>query len=131
VDRQVAQDMLGQVLDELQKGRSFQELARITAAGTQRIEGSDLGLYRIEELTPQLRDVVKKLKADQHSGIVESEFGYQIVYVENINETASKPMDQVESEIQDILFRQYMDSRFATWLSDLRKRSHIRILEAP
>jgi len=130
-DRQEAQNLLREVLNELQKGRPFQELARLQAVGAQKIQGSDLGLYRIEELTPQLRDVVKGLKVDEYSAIVESEFGYQIVYVEDIQETASKPMDQVESEIQDILYRRYVDSRFATWLSDLRKRSHIRILEMP
>jgi peptidyl-prolyl cis-trans isomerase SurA len=130
-DQQSAQDLLNEARGELQKGRSFQDLVRVTAAGTQGIQGSDLGLYRIEELTPQLRDVVKDLKADQYSGIVESEFGYQIVYVETIHTIPAMPMEQVESEIQDILFRQYVDSRFTTWLSDLRKRSHIRIVEAP
>ena len=38
---------------------------------------------------------------------------------------------QVEAEIQDILFRERVDERFVAWLSDLRKRSHIKVMGAP
>jgi hypothetical protein len=62
---------------------------------------------------------------------VETDFGYQIVFVQDMQETASRPLAQVESEIQDILFRERVDSRFAAWLSDLRKRSHIQVVAAP
>jgi hypothetical protein len=40
-------------------------------------------------------------------------------------------MAQVEAEIQEILFRERVDSRFAAWLADLRKNSHIKIMGAP
>jgi len=130
-DREAAQGLLAEVLAELRRGRSFQAIVRLTAESKSDIEGSDLGLFRVEELTPQLREVVRGLKPGQFSPIVESDFGYQIVYVQEIEETASKPLAQVESEIQDILFRERVDSRFSSWLSDLRKRSHIKIMGAP
>jgi peptidyl-prolyl cis-trans isomerase SurA len=75
--------------------------------------------------------VVRGLKPGQFSAIIESDFGYQIVYIQEIQETASKPLAQVEAEIQDILFRERVDDRFSSWLSDLRKRSHIKIMGAP
>jgi parvulin-like peptidyl-prolyl isomerase len=88
-------------------------------------------LFRIDELTPQLRDAVQGMTAGQVSAIVESDFGYQVVYLQQINETAGKPMAQVEAEIQETLFRERVDSRFALWLADLRKHSHIKIVGAP
>jgi parvulin-like peptidyl-prolyl isomerase len=103
----------------------------MTAQISLNVQGSDLGLFRIEELTPRLREVVRGLKAGQFSPVVESDFGYQIVFVEEIKETASRPLPQVESEIQDILFRERVDSRFTAWLSELRKRSHIKIMAEP
>jgi peptidyl-prolyl cis-trans isomerase SurA len=130
-DRQAASALLQEALTALKQGRSFEELVRLTADGAKGIQGSELGLFRIEELTPQLREVVRGLKAGQVSPIVESDFGYQVVYVQQINETAAKPMAQVEAEIQEILFREYVDSRFNAWLADLRKRSHIKIMGAP
>ena len=131
MERQTAQALLGEALAELKQGRSFEELARLNAEGTKGIQGSELGLFRVDELTPQLREVVRELKPGQVSPIVESDFGYQVVYVQRIQETAAKPLDQVESEIQEILFRETVDSRFNSWLADLRKRSHVKLMSTP
>lgn len=125
-----AQNLLEEALAELKRGRPFQEIVRFTSERPSAVQGSDLGLFRIEELTPRLREAVRELKAGQFSPIVETDFGYQIVFVEEIKATASRPLAQVEAEIQDILFRERVDDRFVSWLSDLRKRSHIKILGA-
>ncbi len=130
-DREAAQNMLKDALADLRRGRSFQEIVRVTEERPSAVQGSDLGLFRIEELTPRLREAVRELKAGQFSPIVETDFGYQIVFVQEIKETASRPVAQVESEIQDILFRERVDDRFTSWLSELRKRSHIKIMGAP
>jgi peptidyl-prolyl cis-trans isomerase SurA len=130
-DRKTAQMVLQETLAEVKQGRPFEDLVRRSADGAKGLQGTELGLFRLEELTPQLRDVVRGLKAGHVSPIVESDFGYQILYVQQIKETAGKPMDQVEAEIQDLLFREYVDSRFNSWLADLRKRSHIKIMAAP
>jgi parvulin-like peptidyl-prolyl isomerase len=100
MERQTAQALLGEALAELKQSRSFEELARLTAEGTKGIQGSELGLFRADELTPQLREVVRGLKSGQVSPIVESDFGYQVVYVQRIQETAAKPLDR-SGGIQD------------------------------
>jgi peptidyl-prolyl cis-trans isomerase SurA len=128
-DRAAARELLAQASAELASGRAFEELARAHSRGEQGIEGADLGWFRIDELTPQLRQAVQNLKAGQCSAIVESDFGYQIVFIQRIEETAAKPLPQVEAEIQDILFRETVDTRFASWISELRKRSHIKVVE--
>lgn len=130
-DREAAQGLLAEVLAELRRGRSFPEIVRLTTERASALQGSDLGFFRVEELTPQLRELVRGLKPGQFSAVVESDFGYQIVYIQEIQETVSKPLAQVEAEIQDILFRERVDDRFNSWLSDLRKRSHIKIMGAP
>jgi peptidyl-prolyl cis-trans isomerase SurA len=128
-DRAGARELLMQAAAELAGGRAFEDLARAHSRGEKGIEGADLGWFRIDELTPQLRQAVQALKAGQHSTVVESDFGYQIVYIQRIEAAAAKPLSQVESEIQDILFRETVDSRFTAWIADLRKRSHIKVVE--
>lgn len=128
-DRAAARALLAQAAEELSGGRAFEDLARAHSRGEKGIEGTDLGWFRIDELTPQLRQAVQALKAGEHSAIVESDFGYQIVYIQRIEVAAAKPLSQVEAEIQDTLFRETVDSRFAAWIADLRKRSHIRVVE--
>jgi peptidyl-prolyl cis-trans isomerase SurA len=130
-ERKNAQASLQEALEEVQQGRPFEDLVRRSVTSPKGFQGTELGLFRLEELTPQLREVVRSLKSGQVSPIIQSDFGYQILYVQQLTETAAKPMAQVEAEIQDILFREYVDSRFNMWLADLRKRSHIKIMAAP
>lgn len=128
-DRAAARELLAQAAAELSGDRAFEDLARAHSRGEKGIEGADLGWFRIDELTPQLRQAVRGMKAGEHSAVVESDFGYQIVYVQRIEVAAGKPLSQVEAEIQDILYRETVDSRFAAWIADLRKRSHIKVVE--
>jgi peptidyl-prolyl cis-trans isomerase SurA len=129
-ERQEAQALLQAVLAEIKQGRSFEDIARASGAGAGGLQGSDLGLYRVEELTPQLREVVKSMPAGSVSPIVESEFGYQVVFVQQITETAGRPLAEVEPEIQETLYRESVDGKIKAWITELRRRSHIKIMEA-
>jgi len=129
-ERQEAQALLVAALAEIKQGRSFEDIARSSGAAAGGLQGSDLGLFRAEELTPELQAVVKTMTAGAVSPIVESEFGYQVVFVEQIVETAGRPLSEVESQIQEILYRELVDGKIKTWITELRRRSHIKIMEA-
>ena len=43
--------------------------------------------------------------------------------------TDSKSLTDVEAEIKDVLYNEAIDRRYNTWLSELRKRSHIKIVK--
>jgi peptidyl-prolyl cis-trans isomerase SurA len=77
-----------------------------------------------------LREVVKTMPAGAVSPIVESEFGYQVVFVQQIAETAGRPLAEVEPEIQETLYREIVDGKIKAWITELRRRSHIKIMEA-
>jgi peptidyl-prolyl cis-trans isomerase SurA len=126
--RQQAQALFQEVLAELKQGRSFEELAKLSADGAKGIQGNDLGLFRIDELTPQLREAVRKLKPGEYSPAIETEFGYQTVYVQKLAETPARPLSEVETEIQDVLYREFVEGKFKSWIADLRKRSHVKIM---
>jgi len=74
---------------------------------------------------------VRAMKAGEVSPVVETEFGYQVVHIQEIREEGGKPLAEVEAEIQEALYREHLDRRFEVWLSDLRKRAHIRIVAEP
>jgi parvulin-like peptidyl-prolyl isomerase len=79
-------------------------------------------------LSEQLRGTVAKLKAGEYSEIIDTEFGPQIVYVQKIQETPTKSLDDIEAEIEEILYNESVDNRYQDWLEDLRKRSWIKII---
>ena len=127
--KQIAFGKMETVLSQLKQGQSFESLAAQAPDSPQSPQGTDLGLYRLDELSPQLRNVVKDMKAGGYSSIIETDSGYQIIYVQKVLVTAPKTLSEVESEIESVLYNEAIDNRYNTWLSSLRERSHIKIIK--
>lgn len=125
----LALEKMEAVVTKLTQGESFESLAVEDADSPMTPKGADLGLYRLDELSPQLQNAVKEMKAGDYSPILKTEMGYQIIYVEKIVETDSKSVAEVKSEIQETLYNEAVDNRFQTWVQNLRKRSHIKIIK--
>lgn len=128
VDKNEALKKMKSVALKLKQGSSFEALVSELNESSSAVKGTDLGLYRRDELSEELRAVVSKLKSDEFSEILETNFGYQIIYVQEIRDTEAKPIEEVETEIQQILYEEFVDNKYQGWLEDLRARSHIRII---
>jgi peptidyl-prolyl cis-trans isomerase SurA len=127
--RQIAFGKMETVLSQLKQGRSFESFAAELPDSPKSPQGTDLGFYLLDELSPQLRNVVKDMKEGEYSPILENNRGYQIIYVQKVLMTDSKSFTEVEAEIKDVLYNEAIDRRYNTWLSELRKRSHIKIVK--
>jgi peptidyl-prolyl cis-trans isomerase SurA len=127
--KQNAYGNMEMVLNKLKQGQSFETLAAQEPESPASPQGTDLGLYRLDELSSQLRNVVKDMKAGQFSSILETDSGYQIIYVQKVLMAESKSIDAVQSEIEDVLYNEAIDSRYNSWLSELREQSHIKIIK--
>jgi len=115
--------------NKLKQGGSFETLVKELNDSSSTVKGTDLGLYRQDELSPELRTVVGKMKDGEFSEILETNFGYQIIYVQKIQDTPAKPLEEVDGEIQQKLYDEFVDNKYQDWLEDLRARSHIRIIK--
>jgi len=92
------------------------------------VQGTDLGLYSLKELSEQLRQVVEKMDAGDFSDVLDTDFGYQIIYVQKIEDPRARQFEAVESEIEETLYKETVDNKYQEWLELLRTRSHIRII---
>ena len=127
-ERQNALRQIEDAVARLNQGLSFEDLVNQLKNSSSRVQGTDLGLYRPEELSKQLQGAVVKLKAGEFSEVLDTDFGPQIIYVQKIQETPTKSLDDIESEIKEILYNESVDNRYQNWLDELRKRSLIKII---
>jgi len=130
-DTSEREDALRQIEDALAKlnqGLSFEDLVGQLEGSSSRIEGTELGLYRLEELSEQLRGAVASLKVGEFSEVLDTDFGPQIIYLQKIQETPTKSLDEIDSEIEEILYNESVDNRYQNWLDELRKRSLIKVI---
>lgn len=128
VDKNEAREEMKAIEYKLNQGSSFENLVNELNETSAAVQGTDLGLYRQDDLSEELQGVVKKLKANEFSKILETNFGYQIIYVQKIEDSPAKPIDEVQAEIRQLLYDELVDNKYQVWLLDLRERSHIRII---
>lgn len=83
----------------------------------------------MKDLSPPIRRALEGLKPGEHSSIVDTEQGFQIFYLESIEEGDAEALESARSEIENRLYNEIVNDKFSEWLTELRERSHIKIIE--
>ena len=116
------------VLSKLKQGEPFDKLARIYSDSPLASEGGDLGLFEVKDLSPQLQEAVKVLKGGEYTPVLDTDQGYQIIYVQEIQKSPGKTLEESTSEISQKLYKDTVNRKYESWLNDLKSRSHIKII---
>jgi peptidyl-prolyl cis-trans isomerase SurA len=127
--KQIVLERMEAVQEKLEAGQPFELLAKTYSESPLAAKGGDLGYFKLENLSPQLQKALKGLNASKFTPILETDQGYQIFYIQEIEVTPGKSLSEVSAEIQEKLFSKIVDKKFQSWLEDLRKRSHIKIIK--
>lgn len=123
-----ARSKMEAMLARLKQGQSFISLVDELKRSPSEVQGVDLGFYSLADLAEQLRQVVQKMSSGDYSDLLETNFGYQIIYVQKIEESQAKTLETVEADIEQTLFKETVDNKYLQWLEELRAKSHIRII---
>ncbi len=94
---------LGELLDKIKGGISFEELAKKHSEDGTAAEGGDLGWFKPGEMVPEFEDVAFALEAGQVSEIARSPFGLHLIKVEQRKNEVIKSLEDVRGEITEIL----------------------------
>ncbi|MBW1697915.1 MAG: SurA N-terminal domain-containing protein [Deltaproteobacteria bacterium] len=127
-EKPAAYQKMKMIYEKLKNGESFEKLARLYSESPVASDGGDLGSFDMDTLSPQIKAAIKELKAGEFTSILDTDQGYQIFYVEKIIRSEGKPIEQVTDDIRQKLFNEIVNKKFQSWLKDLRKRSHIKII---
>ena len=117
------------VLEKLKEGEPFETVAITYSESPTASEGGDLGLFRLDQLSPNLREAIQGLEAGELTPVLDTDQGYQIFLVEEIVQASGRPLEEVAPEIERILFREVVNKKFQVWLKELRTQSHIKIIK--
>ena len=120
---------MASILEELKAGAPFEKMADEYSEASSITDGGDLGLFGIGDLSPPVRKALKDLKAGEYTPVIETDQGVQLFYVEEIVDTPGKSLEEVSSEIEQKLYNEIVDEKYRSWLENLRKQSHIKIMK--
>jgi len=113
---------------ELEKGASFESLARQYSESVLAQNGGDLGIIVYKDFSPQLKDALAGLSKGEYTAVLDTDQGYQIFYIEDILKENEMSMTEAYSQIEDTLYKEQSDKAFTDWLENLRETSHIKII---
>ena len=101
------------VKEELGQGKSFEELAKQYSEDTgSKEKGGDLGYFTAGKMVKEFEDAAYKLKKDEVSEPVKSQFGYHIIKVTDIKEP-EKSFEQSKADIKkEIVQKKTQDGEF-------------------
>ncbi len=125
--REKAEEIRKRVLD----GESFKGLAQSYSNLPSAADGGDIGLFKKEEMSEDMKDVILKMQPGEISAIIETGRAFQIFKLLSVRDgdlVVKAPYEAVREEIRDILYRQEMEEQYKSWVKSLREEAYIKIL---
>jgi peptidyl-prolyl cis-trans isomerase C len=118
-----------EVKQQLQNGGDFAELAKEYSQDPGSAEqGGDLGCLGRGETVANFEEAVFNAKQGEIVGPVETEFGYHLIEVTEIQEEATQPLSEVEGQIRDQLTTEAQSQEFTAWLQKQREQRNVKYL---
>lgn len=117
------------VMSQLKKGASFEELAKKYSKDSSAAKGGDLGWFSKGAMVPEFDKAVFGLKEGQLSGIVKTQFGFHIIKLTGKRPAGVRPFDEAKEQIKANLLPAKQQEVFQKMKEDLKKDAKISIKE--
>ena len=115
------------VLAELEQGAEFEELAKQYSDGPTAPKGGHIGNLKKGSITPALEQLVFDLEPGQTTGIVEMEFGLQIVKLLSKKGTRHTPLEDVHDQIKEELYQKRAEPQLKAFRQELRRKAYVYV----
>ena len=125
--RRAAKRRASKVLSKLEEGTEFQKLAKKHSDGPSAEKGGLLGTFSRGELNPAFQDVVIQLGAGEHSGVVETKYGFHILRVDKVTEKESTNVQKRKKKIRQRLREKKMQTQLDSYVESLRDKAFIDV----
>ena len=115
------------VLNTLEAGAAFEDLAKEFSEGATASSGGGIGSFKQGSLSEALEKVVFKIEEGTSSDIIEAGYGYQIVKVLSRKAARKKTLDEVRPQIMNAIQAKKGQPEIQKFLENLRRESFIYV----
>jgi peptidyl-prolyl cis-trans isomerase C len=111
-----------ELIAELDKGASFETLAKENSSDSSAQEGGDLGWFAPNRMVKPFADAVQALEKGKYTATpVKSEFGWHIIKLEETRDLAPPPYEMVQQQLGQLV----RQSKFQAYLDELMKTAKV------
>ncbi|MCL4523011.1 MAG: peptidylprolyl isomerase [Acidobacteria bacterium] len=115
------------LMERVKNGEDLYELAKRFSDGETAKQGGELGGFQKGQLSPELEEVVFKLKPKELSGVIRTKTGFLVLRVDQRFEAGLQPVDKVEGEIMNRLYGEKMQPAMRQYTTKLRSESYVLV----
>ena len=126
--RKAAMEKISGLRDQVLNGGDFAAIASEHSQGPEAKEGGLMGWVKPGDLVEPLDSALLKLGKGDTSEVLETEFGVQLLRVEEIEQAGVVSFEEARTEIEPVLRKIKGEERYRQWMSTLRQRSNVRVL---
>ncbi len=124
-----AQARANDLLEQLNKGAKFEDLAKKYSDGSTAAQGGEIGGFKRGEMAKELEDKTFSLKVGGVSDVIRTRQGFIIFKVLDHAQAGVPPLKQVEDKIRNLLYAQKLEPAARAYLTKLREEAYIEIRE--
>lgn len=125
-ERAQARARLQTILEDLEAGADFNEVAQMHSQAPGAEEGGLVGWQQRGDLVKNLEEAVFALPEGGVTGILESPGGVHVMKADRREEAGLASLDEVRAEVEPLLRNRAAEERYRKWIEELRKRSRVR-----
>ena len=118
-----AQDLLAQI----RKGASFEDVAKKNSDGPSASQGGDLGLFKRGMLAKELEDKTFAMKPGEVTDVIRTKQGFVILKVGEHQQAGIPSLKEMEPRIQDALYMEKLQPALRAYLTKLREEAFIDV----
>ncbi len=118
-----------EVKQQLQDGGDFAKLAEESSQDPgSKDKGGDLGCQGKGSFVPAFEDAAFGAQEGEIVGPVETEFGYHVIKVDEVQAESAAPLEEVEPQIKEQLAQQEQMTNFEQWIEEQKKERNVKYL---
>ncbi len=123
-----AKKKIEDILNQAKDGTDFAELAKTHSEAESRFKGGDLGFFSRGQMVKPFEEAAFALKPGEISQVVQTQFGYHIIKVEEKKEPHILTLKDTQEQIRRFLYSRKVQDAVRKRVSILREQSNVEIL---
>jgi peptidyl-prolyl cis-trans isomerase C len=124
-ERQKAKAKAEEILRKVRGGGDFAALAKSDSTCPSSKDGGDLGTFTRGQMVPPFEKAVFALKPGEVSEVVETQFGYHVIKLTEIQQASTEKFDAVKGKIVEYLKREKTQKEIIDLVEKLRNTARI------
>jgi len=128
-DKAAARKKIESIQEQLKKGGDFAKLATENSDCPSGKNGGDLGFFTRGQMVKPFEDAAFSLKPGKVSDIVETQFGYHIIKLEEIQPASTQKFEEVKEGIQKQLKSGKTRDALVAYVESLKKKGNVEIVK--